>query len=92
MFVYVAMQLTPSGARWRVPATAVVVDAEGTRVVVVAPGNKLHFPAVVLGRDFGASIDIQAGLHGDELLVAQPRVSMQEGPHVQPRAAAAGGG
>ena len=32
------------------------------RVAIVGPGNKLHFQEVALGRDFGTSIDIQAGL------------------------------
>ncbi|HEY2733565.1 MAG TPA: hypothetical protein VGI70_06250, partial [Polyangiales bacterium] len=44
---------------------------------------------VTLGRDFGATIDIQAGLQGTETIVTQPRVSMQEGQIVKPRAAAA---
>jgi RND family efflux transporter MFP subunit len=95
MFVYVGFKITPAGTRWRVPATAVIVDSEGTRVVTIAQGNKLHYQPVMLGRDFGASIDIQAGLQGDETLVAQPRVSMQEGQVVRPRAAkgaAKGGG
>jgi hypothetical protein len=60
------------GARWRVPATAVVFDAQGTRVVVVGADSTLHFQPVVLGRDFGESIDVQAGLHGGETLVKQP--------------------
>jgi RND family efflux transporter MFP subunit len=86
MFVYVALKIAPTGTRWRVPATAVIADSEGTRVVTIAPGNELHFQPVLLGRDFGAAIDVQAGLQGDETLVAQPRVSMQEGDLVHPRA------
>ena len=89
MFVYVSFRIAPSGTRWRLPATAVVIDADGTRVVTIAEGNKLHYQPVTLGRDFGGSIDIQAGLSGDEKIVAQPRVSMHEGDVVQPKAAAA---
>jgi RND family efflux transporter MFP subunit len=88
MFVYVSFRIAPSGTRWRLPATAVVIDADGTRVVTIADGNKLHFQPVTLGRDFGGSIDIQAGLTGQEQVVAQPRVSMHEGQTVQPKAAA----
>jgi RND family efflux transporter MFP subunit len=84
MFVYVAFKIGPSGTHWRVPATAVVFNAQGTRVVIVGPGNKLRFQDVVLGRDFGTTIDIQAGLHGHELLVKQPTVSLQEGQAVTP--------
>jgi len=84
MFVYVDFNIAPTGTRWRVPATAMIFDAQGTRVAVVGPGNKLHFQPVVVGRDFGTSIDIQSGLRGDEAVVQQPRVSLQEGQTVTP--------
>jgi RND family efflux transporter MFP subunit len=84
MFVYVGLRIGPSGSRWRVPATAVMIDAQGTRVATVAAGGKVHFQPVVLGRDFGATIDIQAGLTGGEAIVKQPTVSLQEGQVVKP--------
>jgi len=84
MFVYVNFNIAPAGTRWRVPATAVIFDAQGTRVVLVGQGNKLHFQHVELGRDFGVSIDIQAGLNGNETIVKQPTVSLQEGQLVKP--------
>ncbi len=91
MFVYVGFAIKAAGTRWRVPATAVVFDAEGTRVVTVGAGGKLHFQPVVLGRDFGDSIDVQAGLQGGETLVKQPTVSLQEGQVVRPLASAPSG-
>ena len=89
MFVYVDFTIAPSGTRWRLPATAVIFGAEGTRVATVAQGNTIHFQHVELGRDFGDSIDIQAGLHGHETIVAQPTVSLKEGQIVKPMAATA---
>lgn len=93
MFVSVDFKIGPSGTRWRIPVTALLFDAHGTRVVVVTAGNKLHFQEVVVGRDLGAAIDVQAGLEGHERIVKQPTVSLQEGQTVNPieRAAAAGG-
>src|SRR5882762_5784084 len=84
MFVYVTFKIAPSGTRWRVPSTAVIFNAQGTRVAIVGTGNKLHFQDVVLGRDFGTSIDIQGGLQGNETIVKQPTVSLQEGQVVTP--------
>jgi multidrug efflux pump subunit AcrA (membrane-fusion protein) len=84
MFVYVAFKIGPSGTHWRVPATAVIFNAQGTRVAIVGTGDKLHFQDVVLGRDFGTAIDIQAGLQGHERVVKQPTVSLQEGQVVTP--------
>jgi RND family efflux transporter MFP subunit len=84
MFVYTVFKIGATGTRWRVPATAAIFDAQGSHVVVVAPGNRLHFQPVVVGRDLGGSIDIQNGLRGDETIVKQPTVSLQEGQIVTP--------
>jgi len=86
MFVYVDFQIAAAGTRWRLPATAVIFDTQGTRVATVASGNTIHFQPVELGRDFGDSIDIQAGLRGNETIVAQPTVSLKEGQVVKPMA------
>jgi RND family efflux transporter MFP subunit len=83
-FVYVGFTIGPAGTRWRLPATALVFDAAGTRVVTVGAGGKLHFQPVVIGRDFGDAIDVQAGLTGGETVVKQPTVSLQEGQVVKP--------
>jgi RND family efflux transporter MFP subunit len=87
MFVYVRFNIGPSGTHWRVPSTAVIFNAQGTRVAIVGPGNKLRFQAVTLGRDLGTSIDVQAGLQGNETIVKQPTVSLQDGQVVTPIAA-----
>ena len=88
MFVYVTFKIAPSGTRWRVPATAVVFDAQGSRVAIVGPQNTIRFQPVEVGRDFGDSLDIQAGLQGEEQIVLQPTVALQEGQVVRPIATA----
>src|SRR5207244_13332442 len=84
MFVYATFKVAPSGTHWRVPATAVIFNAQGTRVAIVGAGNTLRFQEVVLGRDFGTSIDVQGGLEGHETSVKQPTGSFQEGRRVTP--------
>ena len=84
MFVYVSFKIGPSGTHWRIPSTAVIFNAQGTRVAIVRAENKLHFQEVVVGRDLGTSIDIQAGLQGNETIVKLPTVSLQEGQVVKP--------
>jgi RND family efflux transporter MFP subunit len=83
-FVYMNFKISPGGTHWRVPATAMIFNAQGTRVAIVGPQNKLHFQKVTVGRDLGTSIDIQAGLQGNETIVSQPTVSLQEGQVVKP--------
>jgi RND family efflux transporter MFP subunit len=86
MFVYVTFKIAPAGTRWRLPATALIFDARGTRVAVVGAGDVVAFKTVVPGRDSGDTIDIQAGLQGTETIVAQPTVALQEGQVVRPLA------
>jgi hypothetical protein len=83
-FVYVAFKISPSGKRWNLPATALIFNANGTQVMLVEPGGKLHLQKVTVGRDFGDTIDVQAGLTGRETLVKQPDVSLVEGQTVTP--------
>jgi len=92
MFVYVDFEIGPAGTHWRIPATALMFNAQGTRVVLVGAGNKLHFRQVVVGRDLGAAIDVQSGLDGTDTVVKQPTVSLQEGQAVNPVAAPAAAG
>src|SRR5207244_9747953 len=92
MFVDVDFEIGPAGTHCRIPATALIFNAQGTRVVLVGAGNKLHFQQVVVGRDLGTAIDVQSGLEGHETIVKQPTVSLQEGQVVTPVAAPATNG
>lgn len=83
-FVYVTFKIKPAGQRWRIPATALIFNAEGTQVMLVGMDNKLHVQKVTVGRDFGDTIDIQAGLSGGETVVEQPDVSLLDGQVVTP--------
>ncbi len=91
-FVYVDFQIGPAGTHWRIPASALIFNAQGTRVVLVGAGNKLHFQNVVVGRDLGTAIDVQSGLEGNETIVKLPTVSLQEGQTVTPIKAPTGSG
>jgi RND family efflux transporter MFP subunit len=83
-FVYVAFKLKAAGERWNLPATALIFNAQGTQVMLVDPGNKLRTQKVTLGRDFGDTIDVQAGLTGNETVVKQPDVSLVDGQVITP--------
>ena len=83
-FVYVAFKLTPSGQHWNLPASALIFNADGTQVMLVDPDGKLRLQPVTVGRDFGDTIDVQAGLNGSETIVKQPDVSLQDGQVVAP--------
>jgi RND family efflux transporter MFP subunit len=83
-FVYVAFKLPAAGQRWNLPATALIFNTQGTQVMLVDSGGKLRLAKVIVGRDFGDTIDVQAGLSGGETVVQQPDVSLVEGQVVTP--------
>lgn len=87
-FVYVSFNIAPSGQRWNIPATALIFNTGGTQVMVVGPDGKLRLQKVTVGRDFGDTIDVRAGLVGGEVIVRQPDVSLEDGQVVTPIEAA----
>jgi hypothetical protein len=54
-------------------------------VVTVERDHTLRFVPVTIGRDMGNEIEVLAGLHGDESLVASPSDLLVEGEHVEVR-------
>ncbi|MFI5379170.1 MAG: efflux RND transporter periplasmic adaptor subunit [Tepidisphaerales bacterium] len=60
------------------PAGALIFNAEGLRVAMVADGA-VHFQKVVLGRDFGNEVEVVSGLKGSELIITNPGDQLAEG-------------
>jgi multidrug efflux pump subunit AcrA (membrane-fusion protein) len=83
-FVYVKFNLKPSGDRMDIPATALIFNTQGTQVMQVDGQNKLHLLKVNVGRDFGDTVEIQAGLSPDDTILEQPDVSLVDGELVTP--------
>ena len=79
--MYVQAQLTlPLPHRvLEVPATALYNDAQGVRVATVGADGKVHYAAIGIERDTGATIQIASGLRGDERVVKIAVPSLVEG-------------
>jgi RND family efflux transporter MFP subunit len=75
----------------RIPGTALIVDSNGTRVGIVTAKKTLHMQTVVIGRDFGTTVEILDGLKGNERLVNNPSDLLQDNEKVQIAAPPAGG-
>jgi multidrug efflux system membrane fusion protein len=71
----------------RIPANALVIGAEGTRVAIVTKDNKVHFQSVTLGADYGQETEVVTGLEGNESLVTNASDDLKEGAPVKPRPA-----
>lgn len=82
MYGEVKFEITHSQPSIIIPATALVIDKNGTHVVEVTPDDNVHFIPVDIGQDMGAQIEIAHGLHGSESLVTNPSDLLSEGQKV----------
>jgi RND family efflux transporter MFP subunit len=90
MFAQVKLVNVGAASSALIPGDALIVRSNGTQVAVVTAGDRIHFQAIEVGRDFGQTTEVRAGLSGDELVVVNPTDDVREGGRVKPvvRAAA----
>ena len=67
-----------------VPATTLQIGRDGTRVATLLADHKVAFKKITIGRDFGTTVEITAGLTSNDLLVDNPSTELVEGDKVQP--------
>jgi RND family efflux transporter MFP subunit len=80
-YVQVQMQLAPSDALV-IPANALLFRAEGTRVGVVDAQGKVTLRPVTLGRNYGRSVEVLAGLTASDSFILNPSDSLASGDQV----------
>ncbi len=73
---------TKMDAALTVPANAVLFRAEGPQVGVVRPDGKVELRSVKLGRDFGQTIEILAGVAMEDKVIVNPSDSLANGAAV----------
>jgi len=66
-----------------IPSTALVFRADGLRVPIVVDGNRADLVPVTLGRDFGNTVEVVAGLSKDANVIADPPDSLVQGEPVR---------
>jgi RND family efflux transporter MFP subunit len=66
-----------------IPATSVIFGTQGLHVPVIAPGSKISLLPVIVGRDFGTTVEILSGLPATAAIVANPPDSLVEGEKVR---------
>lgn len=69
--------------RIAVPVNALLFRAEGPRVAVVGPDDKIQLKAVIIGRDFGTKVEILGGVDGNDRIVVNPADSLEDGQQVR---------
>jgi RND family efflux transporter MFP subunit len=68
--------------RLRIPSTALVVGNQGTQVAILDGNNKIELKSVELGRDFGDSVELLAGLSPSDRVVNNPPETLANGDTV----------
>jgi len=67
----------------RLPASALVVTSDGTRVATLAAGNKVVMKRVTIGRDEGDTVTISAGLTPADRVIDSPPDALDTGDTVR---------
>ncbi|MDB5363337.1 MAG: efflux transporter periplasmic adaptor subunit [Rhodospirillales bacterium] len=81
----------PNGGALRLPATALIPGNHGTSVAVLGTDNKAMLKPIQLGRDFGDSVEVVAGLSASDRVIDNPPETLVSGQPVQLAAAPATG-
>jgi RND family efflux transporter MFP subunit len=75
--------------RISVPVNALLFRAEGPRIAVVGPDDRIQLKTIIIGRDFGTKLEILDGLNASDRIVVNPADSLEDGQQVHVKA---GGG
>src|SRR6266478_2809449 len=67
----------------QVPATALISGNQGTQVAVLGDGDKVVMKPIQIGRDFGDSVEVTAGLTASDRVIDSPPETLQAGDQVQ---------
>jgi RND family efflux transporter MFP subunit len=67
----------------RIPATALTPVDRGVQVAIVGDGNKVVLKPIQLGRDFGDTVEVAAGLDPQDRVIDSPPETLQSGDVVQ---------
>ncbi|MEA2697762.1 MAG: hypothetical protein QOI66_2033 [Myxococcales bacterium] len=79
MYVEVALRLERPRPDLMLPASALVVNAAGTQVVVLGADGRVHVRDIVIDVDTGAEIAVSQGVSAGERVVLNPDTRLTEG-------------
>ncbi len=72
-----------NGSTLIIPATSLIFRREGLRVPLVVNGNCVSLVPVIVGRDFGNTVEVVSGLNDDALVIDNPPDSLVNGETVR---------
>ncbi|MGA9472304.1 MAG: efflux RND transporter periplasmic adaptor subunit [Terriglobales bacterium] len=69
--------------RITVPVNAMLFRAEGPQVAVVGPDDKVELRSIVIGRDFGTTLEVLGGIEASDHIIINPSDSLEAGQQVR---------
>ena len=81
-YAFVHLPIPPSSSSMTLPSNALLFRAEGLRVGVVRGGHVYLVP-VEIGHDYGAKVEITAGLNPQDRVILNPSDSLAQGERVE---------
>ncbi|GAA3764518.1 efflux RND transporter periplasmic adaptor subunit [Terriglobus aquaticus] len=87
-YTFVHLPVPAMNASLTLPSNALLFRSEGLRVGVVQSGH-VHLQPIRIGHDYGATVEVTAGLHPSDSVILNPSDSLAEGQPVKVSAAAA---
>jgi RND family efflux transporter MFP subunit len=81
-YAQVHLEVQVSGTHLQVPVNALLFRAEGLRAVTVDGGHRTHLQPIMIGRDYGTSLEVIQGLKASDWIVLNPPDSLDEGVQV----------
>jgi len=65
-----------------IPVNAMLFRAQGPQTAVVGPDGKVTLKSIVIGRDFGSTIEILGGIEPTDHIIINPSDSLESGQQV----------
>ena len=82
-YAEVHLKLPTEAATFKLPVNAVIFRTEGVRVALVGTNGAVSLRPITLGRDYGNSLEVVAGLSGNEQVIVNPPDSIEPGQVVR---------
>jgi hypothetical protein len=74
----VHLEVKVNGSRLEVPVNALLFRSEGLRAVVIDDNHKTHLQPLMIGRDYGTTLEVLQGLKPTDWIVINPADSLDE--------------
>jgi multidrug efflux system membrane fusion protein len=82
-YAQVHFDVPVNGRRLSVPSSALLFRSEGPRIAVVGPGDRVELRPLVIGRDFGTSLEILQGIRANDRVIENPPDALENGQVVR---------